>query len=184
MRGDDRRQESMFSYVSLEQRVPESHPLRPLRGMVDQALVKLSPAFEGLYSRVGRPSIPPEKLLRALLLQVPGEVPAASSQVAGEDDGQGESTDHPRGLGSIAQPGQSQDPKEEADLRDGGPATTTAEPRRHEPVHQRRPEEFEGPRGFRQSEEADEADVHPRFVHPVGDCHRDQPQGHPRGEGH
>jgi transposase len=60
----------MFSYVSLEQRVPESHPLRPLRAMVDQALVELSPAFEGLYSRVGRPSIPPEKLLRALLLQV------------------------------------------------------------------------------------------------------------------
>jgi transposase len=70
MRGDDRRQGSMFSYVSLEQRVPESHPLRPLRAMVDQALVELSPAFEGLYSRVGRPSIPPEKLLRALLLQV------------------------------------------------------------------------------------------------------------------
>jgi hypothetical protein len=49
MRGDDRRQGSMFSYVSLEQRVPESHPLRPLRAMVDQALVELSPAFEGLY---------------------------------------------------------------------------------------------------------------------------------------
>jgi transposase len=60
----------MFSYVSLEQRVPENHPLRPLRAMVDQALVELSPAFEGLFSRVGRPSIPPEKLLRALLLQV------------------------------------------------------------------------------------------------------------------
>jgi len=70
MRGDDVRQGSMFSYVSLEQRVPESHPLRPLRAMVDEALVELSPAFEGLYSRVGRPSIPPEKLLRALLLQV------------------------------------------------------------------------------------------------------------------
>ena|SRR5438270_4781202 len=70
MRGDDRRQGSMFSYLSLEQRVPESHPLQPLRAMVDQALVELSPAFEGLYSRVGRPSIAPEKLLRALLLQV------------------------------------------------------------------------------------------------------------------
>ena len=70
MRGDDLKQGAMFSYVSLEQRVPESHPLRSIRTMVDQALVELSPAFEGLYSRVGRPSIPPEKLLRALLLQV------------------------------------------------------------------------------------------------------------------
>lgn len=70
MRGDDRQQGAMFSYVSLEQRVPENHPLRPIRAMVDQALVELSLAFEGLYSRVGRPSIPPEKLLRALLLQV------------------------------------------------------------------------------------------------------------------
>jgi transposase len=70
MRGDDRKQGAMFSYVSLEQRVPEDHPLRSIRTMVDQALVDLSAAFEGLYSRVGRPSIPPEKLLRALLLQV------------------------------------------------------------------------------------------------------------------
>src|SRR5258706_3916790 len=70
MRGDDRQQGAMFSYVSLEQRVPQSHPLRLIRKMVDQALVELSAAFEGLYSRVGRPSIPPEKLLRALLLQV------------------------------------------------------------------------------------------------------------------
>ena len=70
MRGDDRQQGAMFSYVSLEQRVPESHPLRSIRAMVDQALAELSEAFECLYSRVGRPSIPPEKLLRALLLQV------------------------------------------------------------------------------------------------------------------
>ncbi len=70
MRGDDRQQGAMFSYVSLEQRVPQGHPLRHIRKMVDQALVELSEAFEGLYSRVGRPSIPPEKLLRALLLQV------------------------------------------------------------------------------------------------------------------
>ena len=60
----------MFSFVSLEQRVPENHPLRPIRAMVDQALTELSESFEALYSRVGRPSIPPEKLLRALLLQV------------------------------------------------------------------------------------------------------------------
>jgi hypothetical protein len=63
MRGDDRQQGAMFSYVSLEQRVPENHPLRLIRTMVDQALVELSAAFEGVYSRVGRPSIPPEKLL-------------------------------------------------------------------------------------------------------------------------
>jgi len=70
MRGDDRQQGAMFSYVSLEQRVPENHSLRSIRAMVDQALEDLSVTFEGLYSRVGRPSIPTEKLLRALLLQV------------------------------------------------------------------------------------------------------------------
>jgi transposase len=59
------------SYVSLEARVPKSHPLRRIREIVDTALAELSPEFEALYSRVGRPSIPPEKLLRALLLQVP-----------------------------------------------------------------------------------------------------------------
>jgi transposase len=70
MRGEDRRQGAMFSYVSLEQRVPSNHPLRQLQPMVNQALAELSPRFEELYSRVGRPSIAPEKLLRALLLQV------------------------------------------------------------------------------------------------------------------
>jgi transposase len=70
MRGEDRRQGTMFSYVSLEQRVPANHPLRQLQPMVNQALSELSPRFEELYSRVGRPSIAPEKLLRALLLQV------------------------------------------------------------------------------------------------------------------
>lgn len=70
MRGEDRRQGSMFSYVSLEQRVPANHPLRQLQPMVNEALAELSPRFEELYSRVGRPSIAPEKLLRALLLQV------------------------------------------------------------------------------------------------------------------
>jgi transposase len=60
----------MFSYLSPEQRVPANHPLRPIRLMVDDALKTLSPAFSRLYSAVGRPSIPPEKLLRALLLQV------------------------------------------------------------------------------------------------------------------
>ena len=70
MRGEDQRQSAMFSYVSLEQRVPEDHPLRKLLPMVNEALAELSPRFESLYSRVGRPSIAPEKLLRALLLQV------------------------------------------------------------------------------------------------------------------
>ena len=70
MRGEDRNQSAMFSYVSPERRVPKDHPLRPVREMVDAALRELSPRFEEMYSRTGRPSIPPEKLLRALLLQV------------------------------------------------------------------------------------------------------------------
>ncbi|NNG04558.1 MAG: IS5 family transposase [Inquilinus sp.] len=69
MRGEDARSEGLFSYVSCEARVPSDHPLRSIRAMVDEALEVLSPAFERLYSKVGRPSIPPEKLLRALLLQ-------------------------------------------------------------------------------------------------------------------
>jgi transposase len=60
----------MFSYLSPEERVPAKHPLRPIRLMVDEVLKALSPAFSELYSTFGRPSIPPEKLLRALLLQV------------------------------------------------------------------------------------------------------------------
>ncbi len=69
MRGGDERTESLFSYVSCEARVPAGHPLRPIRAIVDEALEELSPEFDRLYSRIGRPSIPPEKLLRALLLQ-------------------------------------------------------------------------------------------------------------------
>jgi transposase len=69
MRGGDNRTEGLFSYVSCEARVPLDHPLRPIRAISDEALEVLSAAFEGLYSKVGRPSIPPEKLLRALLLQ-------------------------------------------------------------------------------------------------------------------
>jgi transposase len=60
----------MFSYVSPEARVPAGHPLRPIRAMVDVALRGLSPSFDALYKNFGRPSIAPEKLLRALLLQV------------------------------------------------------------------------------------------------------------------
>ena len=70
MRGDDLQQDAMFSYVSPEQRVPADHPLRPIRRMVDQVLKSLSGRFDTLYSRTGRPSIAPEKLLRTLLLQV------------------------------------------------------------------------------------------------------------------
>ena len=70
MRGSDQAQGSMFSYVSLESRIPADHPLRPMREMVDAALRRLSRVFSGLYANSGRPSIPPERLLRALLLQV------------------------------------------------------------------------------------------------------------------
>src|SRR5450830_1311514 len=70
MRGDDSGQPGVFSYISAEERVPLDHPLRPIREMVDKALKELSPLFESLYSRFGRPSIAPEKLLRALLIQV------------------------------------------------------------------------------------------------------------------
>ena len=70
MRGDDIHQDAMFSYLSPEARVPKDHPLRPLRQMVNQALRELSRDFAAMYSQEGRPSIPPEKLLRALLLQV------------------------------------------------------------------------------------------------------------------
>ncbi len=70
MRGEDRQQVTMFSYVSPERRVPADHPLRVIWVLSDAALQRLSRRFSELYSRVGRPSIAPEKLLRALLLQV------------------------------------------------------------------------------------------------------------------
>lgn len=69
MRGADDQPGSMFSYVSLEERVPRDHPLRAIRRITDRALERLSPRFGALYVHFGRPSIPPEKLLRALLLQ-------------------------------------------------------------------------------------------------------------------
>src|SRR6266853_1935686 len=70
MRGDDNRQEGMFSYISPERRVPADHPLRAIRKMVDEILKEMSPKFRKLYSDVGRPSIAPERLLRSLLLQI------------------------------------------------------------------------------------------------------------------
>jgi transposase len=69
MRGADEQPGSMFSYVSLEERVPQDHPLRAIRQITDRALDRLSIQFDTLYVKFGRPSIPPEKLLRALLLQ-------------------------------------------------------------------------------------------------------------------
>ena len=68
MRGDERTQDGMLSYVSLEQRIPADHPLRAVRKLTDVVLGTLSPEFDTLYAASGRPSIAPEKLLRALLL--------------------------------------------------------------------------------------------------------------------
>ncbi len=70
MRGEDIQQQDLFSYGSLEERVPADHPLRPIRAMVDEALKSLDGRFEEIYDEDGRKSIPPERLLRALLLQM------------------------------------------------------------------------------------------------------------------
>src|SRR5437660_8721378 len=70
MRGTHSEQSSMFSYISAERRVPQDHPLRAIRMMADTALKELDKRFAGLYAALGRPSIAPERLLRALLLQV------------------------------------------------------------------------------------------------------------------
>jgi transposase len=70
MRGEDIQQDELFSYGSLEERVPADHPLRPIRAMVDEALKSLDGRFEEIYGEDGRKSIPPERLLRALLLQI------------------------------------------------------------------------------------------------------------------
>src|SRR5258706_3252005 len=70
MRGEDIQQHDLFSYGSLEQRVPADYPLRPIRTMVDEALKSLDGRFEEIYDEEGRKSIPPERLLRALLLQM------------------------------------------------------------------------------------------------------------------
>ena len=69
MRGGDERSGSLFSYVDLEDRVGKNHPLRAIRAIVNEALAGLAGDFSVLYSPMGRPSIPPEKLLRAMLLQ-------------------------------------------------------------------------------------------------------------------
>jgi transposase len=69
MRGRDEQQLDVFSYISPEQRVPQDHPLRSLRSMTDEALQRSQPRFNRLHAKTGRPSIAPEKLLRALLLR-------------------------------------------------------------------------------------------------------------------
>ena len=69
MRGPDDQTSGMFSYLSPEQRVRQDHPLRAIRRMTDEVLAALSPRFTAMYSEIGRPSIPPEQLLRALLIQ-------------------------------------------------------------------------------------------------------------------
>src|SRR6516225_2490686 len=70
MRGEDKLQADMFSYLSPESRVRKDHPLRAIRAMADQALDQMSSLFDALYATTGRPSIPPEKLLRAQLIQM------------------------------------------------------------------------------------------------------------------
>ena len=80
MRGADEQSGSMFSYLSPEERVPADHPLRGIRRMTDRALARLSPRFGTLYVKFGRPSVPPEQLLRALLLR------SARDELAVEQD--------------------------------------------------------------------------------------------------
>src|SRR5512133_2035690 len=70
MRGSDRQQADMYSYLSPEERVRGNHPLRAIRAMADEALKSMSERFDAMYAKTGRPSIPPEKLLRAQLLQM------------------------------------------------------------------------------------------------------------------
>jgi len=70
MRGDDQQQSGMFSYVSLEERVPQDHPLRAIRKSVDEILRAMAKNLDGMYASTGRPSVPPERLLRAVLLQI------------------------------------------------------------------------------------------------------------------
>ena len=70
MRGDINPQPGMFSYIDLESRIPDQHPIRKIRRIVDDALAEIAPEFDAMYSANGRPSIPPEMLIRASLLQI------------------------------------------------------------------------------------------------------------------
>lgn len=76
MRGLEQQSDALFVYLSPESFVPKDHPLRPIRHMVDAALENLSPVFSKMYSHTGRPSIPPERLLKAMLLQVLYSIPS------------------------------------------------------------------------------------------------------------
>lgn len=76
MRGFEQQSDALFVYISPESFVPKEHPLRPIRRMVDTALENLSPVFNRMYSDTGRPSIPPEQLLKAMLLQVLYSIPS------------------------------------------------------------------------------------------------------------
>lgn len=76
MRGFEQQSDALFVYISPETFVPKEHPLRPIRQMVDTALENLSPVFSQMYSHTGRPSIPPEQLLKAMLLQVLYSIPS------------------------------------------------------------------------------------------------------------
>ena len=86
MRGDNGEPEAMFSYVSTETRIPQDHPFRAVRNLADACLREMSPLFAQLYARTGRPSIPPEKLLRAKLLQVLYTIRMSLSNYALERD--------------------------------------------------------------------------------------------------
>jgi len=70
MRGPENKQDKLFSYVSQEDRIPQNHPMRKMRELIDPILQKMSPQFEKMYAETGRPSIPPEYLLRASLDQL------------------------------------------------------------------------------------------------------------------
>src|SRR5690606_38805366 len=70
MRGTTKTQDSLFSYISIDERIPDSHPLREIKRIADDALKTLSPELDKLYARSGRPSIPPESLIKSLLLQI------------------------------------------------------------------------------------------------------------------
>ncbi len=70
MRGRSHPQSSLFIYVDLESRIPKNHPIRKVRQVIDQALDELEDVFEVMYAEIGRPSIPPEMLIRATLLQI------------------------------------------------------------------------------------------------------------------
>src|ERR1700688_1673671 len=70
MRGEDQQQSAMYSYVTLERRIPSDHPARQIRMLADRALARMDAELEKLYSETGRPSIAPERLLRATLLMV------------------------------------------------------------------------------------------------------------------